>query len=611
MMEADAANGAFYLEQVTITDDAEDQYRYEEVSIADEGSAQDADEDLDFAVRSLQELSEDVQATVRRQDVGEKPPVARQLEAIDDFVRNFLFRMGMSRTLDCFQSEWYELQEKEQLGKAERGTVSDVYIQNQELHDKLTSLHRDLAKFQDATRQTQDTLVTLRKERDHHRMHHQRVLQEKNRLLNDLKRLQKHYASYEPALRSLREKYEAALKEKMLTKLERDRAVGQIAGLQATLHSLESGLEEPTPIIAGFHDATETGVEGPSQRRLREARQQGIAPADEPAKSSAVRHAKDSEFPVDTRVNPFLGQVQKQPSDAMRSGSLRISQTLKAHEMPVSSMALHPRKEILVTASDDQLWKMWSIPNGDIIMTGQGHTDWIGDCDFNPTGTNLATGGGDSTVKVWDFSQGACVLTLEGHGHAVWGCCWHSCGDFIASSSMDNSSKVWDVNSERCRQTLRGHTDSVNSVEFLPYSNTLLTSSADKTLSLWDARTGRCAQIFYGHLHSCNHGTFNLKGDTVASCDSYGVIKVWDVRKGTATMTLNLGPHPANRLSFHPSGYVMAVASDDGCVRIVDLLTGHVETLSGHEDAVQTVVFSPDGDTLFSGGSDGTIRMWE
>ena len=27
-------------------------------------------------------------------------------EVIDDFVRNFLVKMGMTRTLDCFQNEW-------------------------------------------------------------------------------------------------------------------------------------------------------------------------------------------------------------------------------------------------------------------------------------------------------------------------------------------------------------------------------------------------------------------------------------------------------------------------------------------------------------------------
>ena len=53
-------------------------------------------------------------------------------------------------------------------------------------------------------------------------------------------RLKNHYASYEPTLRQLKQKYETAMKEKMLTKLERDRAVGQVQGLQSTIRNMDS-----------------------------------------------------------------------------------------------------------------------------------------------------------------------------------------------------------------------------------------------------------------------------------------------------------------------------------------------------------------------------------
>lgn len=59
-------------------------------------------------------------------------------------------------------------------------------------------------------------------------MHHQRVAQEKNKLISDIKRLKKHYEHYEPTLKQLQHKYEVVMKEKMLMKLERDRLSGQV-----------------------------------------------------------------------------------------------------------------------------------------------------------------------------------------------------------------------------------------------------------------------------------------------------------------------------------------------------------------------------------------------
>jgi len=49
------------------------------------------------------------------------------------------------------------------------------------------------------------------------------------------------------------------------------------------------------------------------------------------------------------------------------------------------SVALHPEKQIMATASDDRTWKLWSVPNGELILTGHGHSDWVAGCDFHPS----------------------------------------------------------------------------------------------------------------------------------------------------------------------------------------------------------------------------------
>lgn len=53
-------------------------------------------------------------------------------------------------------------------------------------------------------------------------------------------RLKEHYSKYEPMAEELKQKYDTALKEKMLSKLERDRAVAQLGGLQSTIKTMQS-----------------------------------------------------------------------------------------------------------------------------------------------------------------------------------------------------------------------------------------------------------------------------------------------------------------------------------------------------------------------------------
>ncbi|XP_075463341.1 sperm-associated antigen 16 protein isoform X2 [Ascaphus truei] len=545
----------YYLEQVTITEGSEDNYQYEEIPAEDDFSLPEEDEDFVRAFQTVQEQTENINS--HRSVLSSQRAVSHRPEVVDDFLRNFLIKTGMMKTFECFQTEWYEMIQKGLLQPEAVEFVPDVYTHIQMLEAEIQSVKKEVGTYKEATSKAKESMVKLQKARDFHRMHHKRVLQEKNRLINDIKMLKAHYESFEPLLRQLREKYQTVLRQKMLTSLERDRAVGEVTGLQAVLRSLESGRNIEIALKKeGTKNKKENAADGPTQKAIQEARekellQEGVAaynPAKDPTKQMGKRHPKDSEFPTDTRVNPRLALMKGKNNHLTKTGGYCLSNSWKAHELAVSCLALHPRKEILVTASDDRLWKMWYIPKRDFLMTGEGHTDWLSSCCFHPT--------------------------------------------------------------ERCRYTMRGHVDSVNSIEFLPYSNIVLTSSADKTLSLWDARMGVCAQTFYGHLHSCNHATFNMKGDTIASCDSYGVLKLWDVRKVAVMLSVDAGPHAGNQVAFDPSGQLVSLASNDGTVKVLVLTSRQLTSLGGHEDDAQCVIFDHKGDYLISGGSGGTLHLW-
>merc|ERR1711998_592783 len=156
-------------------------------------------------------------------------------EVVDDFIRNFFIRHEMKRSLDIFESEWYELQMMGKLRKADIEVVPSEYQRTHNLHHQITQYKVELEKARAVAAKAKSQWDKFRKERDFHRMHHKRVVQEKNKLLVDLKRLKKHYEQYEPTLTELRHKYEVAMKEKMLMRLERDRFLARAESLQKQL----------------------------------------------------------------------------------------------------------------------------------------------------------------------------------------------------------------------------------------------------------------------------------------------------------------------------------------------------------------------------------------
>uniref|UniRef100_A0A8C9ZNS9 Uncharacterized protein n=1 Tax=Sander lucioperca TaxID=283035 RepID=A0A8C9ZNS9_SANLU len=154
--------------------------------------------------------------------------VAEIPEAVDDFLRNFLRRAGLSRTLNRFEAEWYGSAQKlltETLPVAAAGFsfVPDALTHGQLLRSELETVRRDTDRLRQEVLVAGEALVRMQRERDFHRLQYRRVAGDKNRLIEDFKELKKHLQSYEPALRQLEDKYQAALRHKMLISLKKDR----------------------------------------------------------------------------------------------------------------------------------------------------------------------------------------------------------------------------------------------------------------------------------------------------------------------------------------------------------------------------------------------------
>ncbi|NET49135.1 MAG: TIR domain-containing protein, partial [Merismopedia sp. SIO2A8] len=65
-------------------------------------------------------------------------------------------------------------------------------------------------------------------------------------------------------------------------------------------------------------------------------------------------------------------------------------------------------------------------------------------------------------------------------------------------------------------------------------------------------------------------------------------------------------------VAFSPDGQTLVSGGNDGTVRLWDIQGNPIgEPLEGHQKWVTSVAFSPDGQTLVSGGDDGTVRLWD
>lgn len=605
--QVDEDGNTYYLEEVDIEDE-EDGDAYEEVEEEFESDEEDFKGTLS-KIKKEGEKDKDPEptkpkskkSTAKQAPTSKGASVTEKETVVDDFIRNFLIKLNMKQTLDTFNTEWYELSEKGALHKEDIGVVADIYQRNEELDEQVKRLRAEVQKAHSIADKARGTWDKFRKERDFHRMHHRRVVQEKNVLIRDMKRLKKHYGTFEPALQAMREKYETAMKDKMLMKLEKDRMTVRVQTLQTQIKSYEAmriDEEEGKPMAMAIG-----GGPQPTKKTMKKK------------KKTRVKKVNPNETPFpEPRQNPHFGQDY----ETMNFDSMTLRKTFRGHEHSISGLDIHPTKDIVATASDDRTWKMWSLPSGQLIMSGKGHRDWIGACKFHPKGHMLATASGDKTVKLWDFNKADCQHTFADHTGAVWDCDFDQEGDFLVSASMDQTARLWDLDTGKCRQTFRGHVDSINSIGFQPYSLTVCSGSGDKTVSLWDVRSGLCIQTFYGHENAVLSTAFSLQGDTIASSDSDGVIKVWDIRtvsERCSMSTSNDGQPgaPINDIKFDKSGKALLAGTDLGLsvfkiegesIRLSD------NEITGPEGSVQAVAIDPKGKYMLCAGSESAFRYF-
>ncbi|MEM1241001.1 MAG: hypothetical protein AAGI45_14255 [Cyanobacteria bacterium P01_H01_bin.26] len=66
-----------------------------------------------------------------------------------------------------------------------------------------------------------------------------------------------------------------------------------------------------------------------------------------------------------------------------------------------------------------------------------------------------------------------------------------------------------------------------------------------------------------------------------------------------------------NSVSFSPDGQTIATASNDSTVKLWDRSGRELQTLEGHSGQVWSVSFSPDGQTIATASTDSTVKLWD
>jgi WD40 repeat protein len=241
----------------------------------------------------------------------------------------------------------------------------------------------------------------------------------------------------------------------------------------------------------------------------------------------------------------------------------------------------------------------------------------IADAAFSPDGTLVAGAGGgknDRVVHVWDVRTGTPVLTLE-HQGPVNTVAFSPSGQLIASGSDDGTARLWSVATgqqvasfSHDKTGARG--DDVIHVSFSPDGTRLLTVGGNRFARVFDVL--RRTELFaLNNIALVNAARFSHNGRLIATAGASEFLRTWNAQTGAPVSVLDLTGRVAD-LAFSPNDSLVATAgSNDTVGRIWNLeKESAVATITEHRSGVESVVFTPDGQSLVTTGRDGKALVF-
>lgn len=292
----------------------------------------------------------------------------------------------------------------------------------------------------------------------------------------------------------------------------------------------------------------------------------------------------------------------------------KVAGPVYGHEAAIESIRFSPDGNRLVTASDDQTVRLWDGQTGQPIGEPlRGHNGRVISAEFSPDGSTVASGGTDNQILLWNVATGKPLgSALLGHHNWVRSLAFDAGGRMLASGDAAGQVNLWDLGRH---QELRGHNDRVREVALSPDGRTLYTASFDKTVKVWDAATGDLrTTLATDHPNSIIVLACSPDGRTFATGDAGGHFIIWDAE--------TLQPlHPMAQNSdavlvsgiYSPDGRLLVLGGFDGAITVWDVASGRLVASQpqAHDGWVTSLAFSPDGKLLASGGTDGSIQWWD
>jgi WD40 repeat protein len=290
----------------------------------------------------------------------------------------------------------------------------------------------------------------------------------------------------------------------------------------------------------------------------------------------------------------------------------RLVVELKARGGPLlRRVAYAPDGKTLASTGDDGAVILWDLAKGTERWRRKPHGDRSFGLAFAPDGKALASTGADNVIRVWDVSSGESLGSFPGRPYGML-IAYSPDGRTVASPGPDDLVCLWDPSTGKEKSRWHTGENFVQSVTYSPDGRTLATTGfMGSRVRIWDPKTGTELRPAVGHRASVYSLSFGPGGKTLWSAGADKAVIRWDVASGKGQPLPRVHPDGSfDTADFSGDGRIGATGGTDGSICLWDA-SGHPLGTLAHPGGVTTVALSRDGKVLASSGADRTVRFWD
>lgn len=322
-------------------------------------------------------------------------------------------------------------------------------------------------------------------------------------------------------------------------------------------------------------------------------------------------------------------------------------QTFEGYYYPVYQAVFSPDRQIIASCSWEGTVRLWNVKDGKCICELY-HKCSVYSLAFNKTGDELASVSRDSIISIWSTKTYKCIRQFDCISNSIY-IVYSKFNNRLFSVSQNDAIRIWDTRTGACVATIKDNNISyftlspdercmaiaskgsgimireiesqrlikviktkelfISSLSYSPTGTTIITTSNDNTIRIWNVCSGKCIKKIKS---DCNvdYAIFGRNDNQIMYVSKEKDINIRELDYEHPKQMFKTQTSIKQVVISEDSSLILAVCNNT--ILLWDAIScKFIRKFSGHKDIIDSAVFNPKGDIIFSSSRDKTIRLWD